>query len=287
MRLAGRAQDHPMPRTVGAATDGGIDMPPASLPCPAGCQIGPPDFVGVGVQRCGTTRWFDLIRSHPEIAPAQGLRSGYSTTTAKELHYFDRFYAGGCSSDELARYQEYFPRAAGQKAGEWTPLYASAPWIPALLAAAAPDARLLMIVRDPVERLISALALNARTADKRGAPLSRYAPLEAFSRGFYHLQLTGLLRHFRRSQILLLQYERCSADPMTELRRTFEFIGVSDLGFAPPHLDATPQRQPEKPALDDDLRVAYAQAYSEDVARLLNECPEIDARMWPNFAHLV
>ena len=261
-------------------------MPPEPLPCPAGEHIGPPDFVGVGIQRCGTTRWFDLIASHPEVELPRGRRPGYWSTTAKELHYFDRFYAGGSSASELDRYGEYFPRAEGRKTGEWTPLYVSAPWIPPLLAAAAPHARLLVLVRDPVERLRSALALGARVASRRGVAPSRYAPLDAFCRGLYHLQLTGLLRHFDRSQILVLQYERCSEQPLAELRRTFEFIGVRDSAFEPPDLDSAPQRQAEKPALDADTRAAYVRAYSDDVRRLLEAWPEVDVRMWPNFAHL-
>jgi hypothetical protein len=269
-----------------ASGDGGVDLPPEPLPCPAGAHLGPPDFVGVGIQRCGTTRWFDLIASHPEVALPRGSRPGYWSTTAKELHYFDRFYAGGCSASDLARYREYFPRAEGQKAGEWTPLYASAPWIPPLLAAAAPDARLLVLLRDPVERLRSALALGERVARRRGVAPSRYAPLDAFCRGLYHLQLTGLLRHFGRSQILVLQYERCTEHPLAELRRTFEFIGVGDSAFVPADLDAAPQHQAEKPALDAGARAAYVRAYSDDVRRLLEAWPEIDVRMWPNFAQL-
>ena len=239
-------------------SDGGIDTPPPAPPCPSGWRTGSPDFVGVGFQRCGTSRWFALIAAHPEIAT-----SGRS----KELHYFDRFHSGGCSDAEIARYSEYFPRPAGQLTGEWTPLYASAPWIPPLLAAAAPGARLVVLLRDPVERLRSGLALDAAVAARRGAPLSRYAPLEAFPRGLYHAQLSHLLRHFERSQLLVLQYERCSADPASELRRTFEFLGLQDAAFLP-SLDAHPRRQPEKPHLDARARAAYVEAYSDDVRAL-------------------
>jgi hypothetical protein len=196
---------------------GGMDMPPSLEGQPVGARTGPPDFIGVGVQRCGTTRWFDLISAHPEVTAAVG---------PKELHYFDRYFAGGCTSAEVARYHEYFPRVSGHKTGEWTPMYASAPWVPRLLAQAAPDARLLMLLRDPVERYLSGLQLDAARASKRGAPLSPYAPFEQLVRGFYHNQLLGLLHHFERSQILILQYERCTLEPEPQLRRTFEFIGV-------------------------------------------------------------
>jgi hypothetical protein len=230
----------------------------------------------VGVQRCGSSRWYKLISSHPEVDRSNG---------AKELHYFDRFYLGGCTPAELAGYQDYFPRSAGLKTGEWTPLYLSAPWVPKLLAAAAPDARLLVLLRDPVERYLSAMQLNNRVASKRGAPLSRYAPLEAFVRGFYREQLVNLLSYYERSQVLILQYERCTLDPRAELRRTFQFLGLNEIDFVP-DLDAHPQRQPQKPQLDAGTRDAYVQAYSDDVAALADAFPEIDLALWPNFAHL-
>jgi Sulfotransferase domain len=259
-----------------APADGGTDRPPPPPPCPAGWQIGPPDFVGVGVQRSGSTRWFKLISSHPEV---------FHSNAAKELHYFDRFYLSGCTPAELAAYQQYFPRSGGLKTGEWTPLYLSAPWIPALLAAAAPDARLLVLLRDPVERYLSALQLDARVAARRGAPLSRYAPLEAFVRGLYHAQLANLLRHFDRSQLLVLQYERCTLEPRSELRRTFQFLGLDQTEFLPDLRDH-PQRQAEKPSLDAGARQAYVQAYRDDVTALVTAFPEIDLQLWPNFAHL-
>jgi Sulfotransferase domain len=255
---------------------GGLDMLPSPPICPAGWRTGSPDFIGVGVQRSGTTRWFNLIASHPEVAQSE---------TSKELHYFDRFYASEFTFSDVARYHQHFPRPDGCKAGEWTPLYISAPWIPRLLAVAAPDARLLVLLRDPLERYLSGLQLSARVASRRGVPLSRFAPLEAFMRGFYHAQLVGLLRYFDRSQVLVLQYERCTRDPLPELRRTFEFIGLTDIEFVP-DLDAHPQRSLEKSALDPDTREAYVRAYSDDVLSLIDSFPEIDVRLWPNFAHL-
>jgi sulfotransferase family protein len=263
-------------RSRATPTDGGIDRPPPPPPRPPGASTGPPDFIGVGVQRCGTTRWFDLITSHPEIA---------RSSAAKELHYFDRFHSREPAPQELRDYREYFPRLDGEKVGEWTPLYLSAPWVPRLLAAAAPDARLLVLLRDPVERYLSGLQLDTRVAARRGAALSRYAPLEAFVRGLYHAQLTALLRHYERSQMLILQYERCTREPASELRRTFAFIGVSDVGFTP-DLEAHPKRQPEKPPLDAGTRAAYAQAYRDDVIALAADFPEIDLALWPNFAAL-
>lgn len=245
--------------------------------CPPGWRTGPPDFVGVGVQRGGTTRWFDLIASHPEVAQPMG---------AKELHYFDRFYAGGCTSDDIARYHEFFPRDGGYKVGEWTPMYMSAPWIPELLAKSAPDTRLLVLLRDPVERYLSGIDHSTRISKEQGIPLSQHAPLGAFMRGLYHAQLVRLLTNFKRSQVLILQYERCVREPLQELRRTFEFLGLEDIGFLP-DVSARPNAsRNSKPTLDPSTHQSLVRAYSDDVASLIRSFPEIDVRLWPNFVQL-
>ncbi len=253
-----------------------MQAPPDVPPCPSGWRIGPPDFIGVGVQRCGTTRWFDLLASHPEVVPSMA---------AKELHYFDRFYAGGFTAADARNYHRYFPRGEGQKVGEWTPLYMSVPLIPKLIAEAAPQARLLVLLRDPVERCLSGLEHDTRRARAHGLPLSQLAPVEAFARGLYHAQLEGLLSYFDRSQVLIQQYERCTSEPLSEWRRTVEFLGLST-EFVP-DLEAHPNRQPSKPIFDDDTRAAYARAYREDVTKLAAAFPEIDLRLWPNFGDLV
>jgi hypothetical protein len=255
----------------------GVMMPPPKPQCPAGWRTGPPDFIGIGAQRAGSTRWFDLVVAHPQIqAPP---------ATRKELHYFDRFHAGAFTAADAAAYSDWFPRPPGRLTGEWTPVYLAAPWAPAMLAAAAPDARLLVTLRDPVERYISGLQRHHRTAHASGEALNAMAPLEAFMRGFYHAQLTQLLGHFARAQVLILQYERCVREPLSELRRTFAFLGLDPAGHVP-DLDAHPNRQPDKAAMHADARCALVDAYTPDVSALIGQFPEIDVALWPNFAHL-
>jgi hypothetical protein len=203
---------------------------------------------------------------------------------SKELHYFDQFYLEQPAAASVKRYHQYFPRD-GRKTGEWTPCYMSSAWVPSLLAAAAPDARLLILVRDPVDRYTSGLKHDAALAEEQGEPLSQLAPVEAFLRGLYSAQVANLLAYFDRSQILLLQYERCSQDPLGELRRTFEFLGLRDIEFAP-DITAHPHLQSNKPTLQPGTRDAYARAYQDDVVRLAQDFPELDLQLWPNFAHL-
>ena len=265
----GVARPNPRPLTCQ-----GVRVPPPPPDVPLGWRTGPPDFVGVGAQRSGTTRWFDLIVAHPEVCPP--------VSTRKELHYFDRFHSSGFTGADAA-YRAYFPRPKGLLTGEWSPSYLPSPWVPAMLAVAAAKTRVLVLLRDPVERYLSGLQRHHRIAAATGAPLNAMAPLDAFTRGLYHAQLARLFKHFARAQVLILQYERGTADPATELRRTYEFLGLRDPGFLPAELDAHPNRQDEKPALEPDARRGLVEAYAEDVALLARDYPEIDVGLWPNF----
>lgn len=253
-----------------------VRKPPAPPPCPPGERTGPPDFVGIGVQRCGTTRWFDLIASHADVVTPPGVR--------KELHFFDRFHA----REPVPRaedYHAYFPRPAGRLTGEWTPTYLTDVHTPRLLAAAAPDARLLVLLRDPIERYRSAIRRQERLAGRAGLSLHSLAPGDAFARGLYHAQLTRLLRHADRTRILLLQYERCVLEPRAELDRTLAFLGLSAAGSSPA-IAQWPNRQPGKPDLGDSLTGELVEAYRADVQALAADWPEIDLTLWPHFAHL-
>ena len=99
------------------------------------------------------------------------------------------------------------------------------PWTPPLLRRAAPDAMLLVLLRDPVERFRSGrtLAENRLTVGSS----TRAAANAGFQRGVYADQLLRLWRAFPREQVLVLQFERCVRDPAGELRRTFAFLGLA------------------------------------------------------------
>ena len=115
-----------------------------------GEMVGAPDFVGIGVQKAGTTWWHGLIAAHPQVSARPDFH--------KERHFFDRFAVRAFGPADVSGYHGWFPRQPGTLAGEWTPDYVHMPWVPALLAQAAPKARLLVLLRDPVERLRSGLS---------------------------------------------------------------------------------------------------------------------------------
>jgi sulfotransferase family protein len=151
-----------------------------------------------------------------------------------------------------------------------------------LLAQAAPEARLLLMLRDPVERFRSGLAHQLR---HRAAPTGATVT-EAVARGFYDLALVRWSEHFPPDRVLVLQYERCAADPGGELARTYGFLGLDD-GFRPPNLHRAVAVTTEgKVDLDDDARLRLVDTYAPDVRALMARFPELDLTLWPNFAAL-
>jgi Sulfotransferase family len=248
--------------------------PDPGLPHPADAsdwRPGPPDFIGVGTARSGTTWWDSLVNAHPRVSRPAG--------TPKEVHFFDDRWASGLTDDDVRAYHALFTRPPGHLSGEWTPGYMLDAWTPALLHRAAPDARLLVMLRDPVERFRSGrtLAENRLTVGST----ARAAANSAFNRGVYADQLLRLWSAVPREQVLVLQYERCVADPRAQLERTFEFIGLE------PELEAgvdvvrrVNESRGPKAELSAWQEEELVRRYAPENARLATMLPELDLSLW-------
>lgn len=199
-----------------------------------------PTFLTIGAQKCGTTWLSKMLVQHPEVMiPAE-----------KELHFFDKTarYARG-----LEWYCEQFSSDQPVVArGELTPNYfwtlgddekpefgQDAQLIPQLVADALPDVQLILMLRDPVARAISAFYHHIRhgpvSPDDSILDVSDRLGIESMGR--YDVHLARWLEHFPKHRILVLIYEddlTDAAKPET-LRRVFRHIGVSE-DFEPEHL---------------------------------------------------
>jgi hypothetical protein len=245
-----------------------------SIGAPRGWEAGPPDFVGIGSQRCGTTWWFRQIARHPRVV----------TLAGKEQHYFDRFWKTRFTDADVSRYHELFPRPAGAVTGEWTPRYIHDPWTLPLLRRAAPASRVLVLLRDPWERFLSGIRHDSRVLERKLRGQNReYLELmingDAFQRSLYSDQIRRALRAVDRSRLLILQYERCVAEPQAELERTFEFLGLDGDAVEVEAGDRSPARPPQpEPTVAGEIRAALA----SDVGQLVEVAPEIDPERWPS-----
>jgi hypothetical protein len=133
-----------------------------------------------------------------------------------------------------------------------------------------------------VERFRSGLAHQLRG----GASPTASTAAEAVERGYYHRALSPWWDTFGAQAILVLQYERCVADPAGQLAATYRFLGL-DGGYQPPDLgrpvSVTAGR---KPPLDDDARRRLVELYSPDVTALAHAVPGLDLGLWAHFAQV-
>jgi hypothetical protein len=249
---------------------------------PSDPNFGPPDFVGVGAQRSGTTWWFRLLLEHPKIKrPARQKDDLPPFNTAKELHFFNQFCGRPMLDEDVAAYHRQFPRRPGKITGEWTPRYMYDPWTPRLLARAALEAKILVLLRDPIERYRSGTLHQVHFTPQRG---QEKIAVDAVNRGYYAAQLRRLWTFFDREQVLVLQYERCREDPLGQYARTLRFLGVRD-DFVPEEVErprgrsTQAEKEPLWPEMLEDLRTDY----ERDVREVAELVPDLDLSLWPNF----
>ena len=246
---------------------------------PDGATIGPPDFIGVGVHKAGTTWWWALLAGHPEID---------AVARRKELHLLDRMRDGPITDEQRDWYYRQFPRLPGHIAGEWTPRYQAMPPLAGIIKAVAPEAKLLTILREPVERYRSGLNQWQEQTKRRSLRREdRAGRREALMRGFYGRQVERLIDVVGRDQLLVLQYERCVREPAAELARTLDFLGVSP--WVPDERLLTTrynQTMGQKRDLSAKDEAALLAEYEPEVKLLVSLVPDIDLSLWPRFSHL-
>jgi hypothetical protein len=240
-----------------------------------------PDFLVIGAMRAGTTSLHDLIGSHPQVAEA----------IRKEVHFFDLNFERGPDW-----YRAHFPRAemlrrTGRITGETSPYYLFHPAAPARAAGLLPDARIIAVLRHPVDRAYShywhtvrhgveplvfeaALAREVDRLEKdepRFIEAPRYSGLvhqhhSYRSRSIYADQLARWLDRYPRSQVLVLEQRRFFADPRAGSRRLFDFLGL-DLE---PHSALSPGRlnEADYPPLAPETRRDLLAFFAPHNARL-------------------
>jgi hypothetical protein len=224
-----------------------------------------PDFLGIGTQKGGTTSLQKLLELH---------RGAY-LPAAKELHYFSLHGDRGA-----AWYAEQFSAAGSeQRCGEITPYYLFHPEAPGRIQALLPQARLMVLLRDPVERALSqyfharrlgfealelAEALAAEPARLQGSTARLSKPGSAdhshqkhsyVSRSRYEQQLERYAALFPTEQLLVLRSEDLFGHTEACWQEIQAFLGLDPLPLPAPLQRANAGRG-EADAVPESLRTA-------------------------------
>jgi sulfotransferase family protein len=191
-------------------------------------------FLIAGVQKGGTTALFDYLGDYPDVA----------LSTVKEAHFFDddtRNWAAPNYDD----YHAQFGEPSGRPCGEATPIYTYWPGSLERIAAYNPAMRLIVVLRDPVQRAWSHWRMEyARGAEKEpfawcirqgrqrlfdARPWGCHREFSYVERGFYGEQMERLLTLFARDQVLVLRSDDLRSDPAPVLARVRAFLGLPDI----------------------------------------------------------
>jgi hypothetical protein len=196
-----------------------------------------PTFVVIGAMKAGTTTLATHLDGHPEVFMSR----------PKEPQFFSQRWDRG-----LEWYEQLFEKAGDAVArGEASTTYTKLPMHPEAadrMAAIIPDARLIYLVRDPVDRMRSHWLHRVHEGEET-RPIEQALREEPryTNRSRYAMQVEQYLKRFPRQHLCILQAEDMYADPAQALPNVFRFLGVD------PDAPVTTNRQENSSATRFDL----------------------------------
>lgn len=181
------------------------------------------DFMIIGAQKCGTTSMAEQLAGHADVCFCR----------TKEPGYFNERVDWRA---DLANYHRLFAPAAGQRCGEASTMYTFLPeyrGTHARLYAYNPNLKLIYIMRQPVERVISNYAHElVRRTVKDPPEAVVFRDPGYVNRSRYGVQLRPYLALFPEANILPLIFEEYTADQAQTLQQVATFLGIDPNGFA-------------------------------------------------------
>ncbi len=193
-----------------------------------------PDFLIVGTMKGGTTQLYNFVTLHPDVERA----------SSKEIHYFTLYYDKG---EEW--YLNHFPSKPNKLTGEASPTYfhcAETSTIPALIKRMNEKMKIILIVRDPVERAVShynhfckvnkfpdVMSLDVNEFFNipfseiitRPNSLGFYAD-QAVSFSLYFRKYLSYQSIFKKDGVLVISTQSLREAPFETMQEVFGFLGI-------------------------------------------------------------
>jgi hypothetical protein len=192
-----------------------------------------PNFFIVGARKCGTTSLYFYLKKIP----------GVYMSPIKELFYFAPHAVQTDAFDVIRDKKEYlrlFEKADGYIAiGEATPGYLWDPDAPKLIHQTVPHARIIMILRDPIERAYSQYLQSVKYSGMKASfydELMRdyksqeklYGPSQLYvEMGMYYKQVNRYFDIFGREKIKVIIFEEFTQHPAQTVNEVLAFLGVN------------------------------------------------------------
>ncbi len=211
-------------------------------------SLNKPDFLLIGGQKCASTSLASYLDSHPLI----------SLSVSKELHFFNRNFSKGLNFYS-SRWQS---KSKENLKFEATPNYLDYPFAAELIKKLFPDIKIILIIREPLERLNSHYAHNINANNRqyfinnfrirefrsfKDALMDELNILEAFnpecltnykyhsselgyiSRGLYKLHFQQYQKHFSEKNLLIITLNDLKSNSQKVLDKCFDFLNVEKI----------------------------------------------------------
>jgi Sulfotransferase domain len=181
-----------------------------------------PDFLYIGTSKAGSTWLFNALSVHPDVWLASN----------KGLYYFDAHFDRGPDW-----YRQQFEGADGLAVGEFSHSYLSSPEVPERVAAYSATMRLLVCLREPVDRAFSDyldLVKNNGFTGSFSEAVERHPRL--LDRGRYATHLSRYLEHFPQSQIHVGLFDELKTGAQQYADYVYDFLGLDRVVLSPADL---------------------------------------------------
>ncbi len=206
-----------------------------------------PDFIIAGAQRAGTSSLYSYLTQHPDVLPA----------FRAEVHYFDVNFSRG-----IRWYKSFFPLAKScvrpggvprPITGEKSPYYLFHPYALTRIGKLLPEARIIILLRNPVDRAFSHYQHEvragremcsfeeaiAREAERLAPEIEKMVRDETYrsydhmnfaylAKGVYADQIQRCMEAIPRDRVHIIQSEKLFQDPEAHYQKTLEFLGLRD-----------------------------------------------------------
>jgi hypothetical protein len=201
-----------------------------------------PDFFVIGAGKSGTTTLYGLMRQHPDIFLPDQKETHFFYCDGQPPNFAD---TGAMRMNETAvfdrkAYESLYRGKSGLK-GEICPTYLLGEHVAERIFARRPDAKIIAILRDPVERTFSAYRFMKARGSETGSfdealdaeaehIRDNWQPMAHYTRGsFYYAQLKPYYDFFSSDQILVVEFERFSRTPVVVTNEILAFLGQRPL----------------------------------------------------------
>jgi Sulfotransferase domain len=187
-----------------------------------------PDFIGIGAQKCATTWLHQILSEHPDVFMAKGPQE-------KDTRFFSHHFDNG-----FEWYENHYQSRKNEKiAGEYSTSYFSDSDAPNRIHGYNKNIKLLLCLRNPIERAYSqhkhSIRLGFVSEDNLIFKNALKNNPTYISQSLYYSQLSRWLTFFDQSQILIILYDEIQNNPKNVKKKLYSFLNI-DSSFNPKSL---------------------------------------------------